>query len=241
MLCFGNVLSAPLQLWSCVIHVALGPQATSWGAGPLPATTVAALQSVTTSLRLVLTFSITSRLRSPFSCFLMLLSSAESVVSPGQTVNNTCVDPFFSAAVDKEKPSPPSLSSALAALKGGLSPLGPGDGLRALRNLLGVQPLAIGSCTASLCTTWRRAFVCFPFILLPTGSLWWLLSRKRWLDHSLCAFSVIYNLCLSHHSPSICLCVSGYLLFSGWASVTAALVWVVCKLALIKKSKPTNS
>lgn len=52
---------------------------------------------------------------------------------------------IFSAPVDKEKPSPPSLSSALAALKGGLSHLASGDGLRALRNLLYMQPLAMGN------------------------------------------------------------------------------------------------
>lgn len=62
-------------------------------AGPLLAITVAVLHSVTTSLMLVLTFSITSRLRSPFSCFLVL-SSAESVLPSGQTVDNTCVCPF---------------------------------------------------------------------------------------------------------------------------------------------------
>lgn len=77
------------------------------------------------------------------------------------------------------------------------SHLGPGDGLGALGNVLYVQPLVVGSCTTSLCTTWRRMFVCFPFILLPAASLWWLLSRKRWLDHALCAFSVIQDLCVS--------------------------------------------
>lgn len=72
---------------------------------------------------------ITSRLRSPFSCFLLLLSSSESVVPSGQTVENTCVCPFSLLLWTKTQ----------AALKAGLSHHGPGDGLGALGNLLYVQ------------------------------------------------------------------------------------------------------
>ena len=171
------------------------------------------------------------------------MSCAASVVPSGTEQGcgwYLCVS-IFSAVVEKEKPNPSSPSSALAAL-------GPGDELEVLRNFPYMQLLATVSCTSSLRTTWRMMLVCFPFILLPAGCLWWLLSRKRWFDHSVYAFSMLLSIyvpliplwCLSHHSPAICLCTSGYLSFSGGASIAATLFWVVCRLALIRRNKPTN-
>lgn len=188
--------------------------------------------------------SIASRLGSQFACCPHQMSSVASVVPSGTEPGcgwYLCAS-IFSAVVGKKKTSPPSLSSALTVLV-------PGDELEAYRIVLYVQPLAAGSCTASLCTTWRMTFLHLPFILLPAGSLWWLLSRKRRFDRSLCTSLCYTRFCgpliplqhLSHRGPPTCLCASGYLPFSGGASITAALVWVVCKLALIRRNKPTNS
>lgn len=66
--CSPLEVPTPVLLWFYIIRVALRLQATSWGAGPLPAVTVAALQLVASSWRLILTFSITSRLGSQFAC-----------------------------------------------------------------------------------------------------------------------------------------------------------------------------
>lgn len=145
-------------------------------------------------------------LRANFLAALTQTRSAASVVPSGTEPGcgwYLCISIF--SAVEEEKSSPPSPSS-LAELK-------------ACRNFLYVQSLATGSCTASLNTMWRSMFVCFPFILLPAGFLWWLLSRKRWFNHSLCVFSRLLRIYVSliplwrvsHHSPPICLCTAEYL------------------------------
>lgn len=84
---------------------------------------------------------------------LVQMSSAAPVVPSGTGPGcgrYLCVS-IFSPVVEKEKLSSPSPSSSLAALS-------PGNELEALRNFLYVQPLATGSCTASLRTTWRATF-----------------------------------------------------------------------------------
>lgn len=168
---------------------------------------------------------------------LMQISSPAPVVPSGTEEGcrwYLCV-PIFSAVMEKEKPSPASPSPALAAL-------GPGDKLEAHWNFLYVQPLAAESHVESdILLFFPYSASCWlPVVITKKEEVAW--SFPMYIVYATQDFTHPSPLQhFSHHSPPICLCASGHLPFSGGASITVAVVWVVCKLAVIRRNKPTNS